>query len=118
MKRTWFRSNKFNAKRTQVDNIWFDSGLEAGHYEELKLLLAAGIIEGLELQYPLTLTVNDHQICTYYADFKFTVVETDQETIGESKGKVLPDFSLKWKLAQALYPQFDYRLWGKRGVVL
>ena len=34
------KGNKYNAKRTEVDGIWFDSKLEAERYIELKLLQA------------------------------------------------------------------------------
>ena len=43
-------SNKFNAKKTTVDGIRFDSKKEAARYCELKRLEQVGEIERLELQ--------------------------------------------------------------------
>lgn len=42
--------NKYRAKRTQVDGIWFDSIKESTKYQELKLLQRAGEISDLELK--------------------------------------------------------------------
>ena len=43
--------NKYNAKKTELDGIVFDSRKEAGRYAELKLLERAGHIEDLTLQH-------------------------------------------------------------------
>ena len=43
-------ANKYGARRTQVDGIWFDSQKEAARYQELKLLQSIGLIDELELQ--------------------------------------------------------------------
>ena len=42
--------NKYKNTKIVVDNIKFDSNLEATRYKELKLLLRAGEISNLELQ--------------------------------------------------------------------
>ena len=44
------RSSKYNAVKTEVDGVVFDSKLEAKRYSELKMLLRSGIISELELQ--------------------------------------------------------------------
>ena len=46
---------KYGNKKTMVDGIEFDSGLEASRYGALKLLLVAGEIAELELQVPFVL---------------------------------------------------------------
>jgi len=38
------KPNKYNARRTLIDGIWFDSKLEARRYEELKALRKAGAV--------------------------------------------------------------------------
>lgn len=114
----WRSKNKFNAKKTWIDSIRFDSQMEANHYQDLKLLEAAGIIAELEIQKELVLTVNGHQICIYIADFFFKNLENDRWTVGETKGKETDAFRLKWKLSQALYPNYDYRLFKRKHVVI
>lgn len=42
--------NKYRNKKIVIDNIKFDSKLEANRYVELKLLQRAGKIKNLELQ--------------------------------------------------------------------
>ena len=42
--------NKYNAKKTEVNGIIFDSRKEAGRYVELKMLEKAGYITDLKLQ--------------------------------------------------------------------
>ena len=52
------KRSKYGNKKTIVDDIEFDSIAEARRYRELKLLEAAGEIEGLVLQPPFPLEVN------------------------------------------------------------
>lgn len=49
----------------------FDSRREYQHFLCLRLLEAAGEIEGLQRQTPFHLWVNDQHICKYVADFTF-----------------------------------------------
>lgn len=49
------RGNKYNAKRTLIDGIWFDSKLEAGRYRELKALQGAGDVAWFICQVPFRL---------------------------------------------------------------
>lgn len=42
--------SKYHAKKTVIDGIEFASAKEAGRYQQLKALQAAGKISGLELQ--------------------------------------------------------------------
>lgn len=44
------RRSKYNARKTTVDNIVFDSAKEAKRYEELKVMGIAGVIRNLEFQ--------------------------------------------------------------------
>lgn len=63
--------SKYNAVRTVVDGITFDSKGEAGRYSELKLLQAAGIIRNLELQPEYLIEVNGQRIGKARADFRY-----------------------------------------------
>lgn len=116
MKRSFFkRKNKYRAIKTMADNIMFDSKLEAGHYEDLKLLQSAGEISDLELQHDFVINVNGKQICIYVADFFYYDKKEKRFVISDSKGVETDVFKLKKKLVLALYPEhiFETRTKGK-----
>lgn len=99
--------SKYGNKKTYVDGIKFDSKKEANRYIELKTLLLAGKITGLELQksYDLIpaqyLNINGKRKCIerpikYVADF---VYQQDGVTVVEDvKGKKTPAYIIKRKL--------------------
>lgn len=49
------KKSKYNAQKTIVDNIEFDSEKESKRYKELKYLEKAGMIKDLQLQVPFEL---------------------------------------------------------------
>lgn len=70
--------NKYNARRTTVDGIMFDSKREAARYKELQLLLHAREISDLTLQPKFLLWCGDNPLLTptgrqmhYRADFGY-----------------------------------------------
>ena len=99
--------SKYGNKKTYVDGIKFDSKKEANRYIELKTLLLAGKITGLELQksYVLIpaqyLNINGKRKCIerplkYVADF---VYHQDGKTVVEDvKGRKTPAYIIKRKL--------------------
>ena len=95
------RKNKFNAKKTEVDGIVFDSKAEAKRYTELKLLEKANVISDLRLQPKFDCVVNGKKICTYRADFDY--YEADKYVCEDVKGFKTPVYRLKKKLVEALY---------------
>ena len=95
------RKNKFNAKKTEVDGIEFDSKAEAKRYTELKLLEKANVISDLRLQPKFDCVVNGKKICTYRADFDY--YEADKYVCEDVKGFKTPVYRLKKKLVEALY---------------
>lgn len=111
-------TNKFNARRTEAHGIWFDSAKEARRYDELLLLVVAGVISDLELQPTFVLQEaytesngTKHRKMEYQGDFQYdekgvTVVED----VKGSKKTQTRDFRLKWKLFRNLYPKLDGRL--------
>lgn len=111
MRRSGFKRHKFGAIKTAVGDLVFPSKLEASGFSELLLLEKSGIIKDLELQKELVITVAGKQICIYYSDYFFTKTCNGKQTVGEAKGRATADFRLKWKLAQAIYPQYDYMLY-------
>jgi hypothetical protein len=92
---------KYNARRTQIDGLWFASQMEARRYQSLKLLQFSGEISDLKLQPRFPLVVNGARICTYVADFGY--IEHGLEVVEDVKGVLNPVFKLKQKLLRALY---------------
>tara|TARA_R110002020_G_scaffold475890_1_gene713796 strand:+ start:46721 stop:47032 length:312 start_codon:yes stop_codon:yes gene_type:complete len=93
--------NKFNAKKTVVDNIKFDSMAEARRYKNLKLLERSGSISDLELQPRYDLIINDIKVGFYKADFRY--VQDGQLIIEDVKGMKTPIYNLKKKMIKAIY---------------
>ena len=107
--------NKFNAKRTTVDNITFHSKGEARRYAELKLMERAGLIQNLELQPKFMLleafTDEDgvrHRAITYTADFRY--MENGFFIVEDFKGRETEVFKLKRKLFASRYPGYRFRI--------
>ena len=96
------RSSKYNAVKTEVDGIVFDSKLEAKRYSELKMLLRSGIISDLELQKKFELRVNGVLICKYVADFYY-LDQSGRQVVEDVKGVRNPVYSIKAKLMIACH---------------
>lgn len=99
------KPNKYNAKKTYVDGIKFDSKKEARRYCELNVLLKAGDISNLELQPRYDIVINGVKVCFYKADFRYMqdgkiVVE---DVKGSKQGEAYRMFRLKSKLVKACY---------------
>lgn len=94
--------SKFNAVKTEVDGIVFDSKKEAQRYHELKLLEKAGHIQVLTLQPEYDLTVEDKCIGIYRADFYYFDA-AGQEVIEDVKGMKTPLYRWKKKHFEAQY---------------
>jgi len=93
--------SKYNARRTEVDGIKFDSLAEARRYGELKLLHAAGEI-GQVHDHPFwDIVVNGVKICRYEADFQYT--ENGKLVVEDVKGVKTPMYRLKKKLMKAVH---------------
>ncbi len=94
------RASKFNAQRTEVDGITFDSKGEAGRWQELQMMQRAGVIQGLVRQVVMEIHI-DGKTCEYRADFAYW--ENSRLVIEDFKGVKTPVYRLKKKLVyQAL----------------
>ena len=112
-------THKYNACKTEIDGILFDSKREAQRYTELKLLERAGEISALRVQ-PKYLILDSfmyrgHKIReTYYiADFEYRgkIIDGAYEIITEDvKGVKTAAFMLKQKMFKKLYPWIDFRI--------
>lgn len=96
------KAQKFNATRTQVDGVWYDSAREARRGAALRVLERAGVIRDLErqIEYPILVAVfapdgeviGLAHIASWFADFRYrtaagvSVVE-DTKGTRETKGK-------------------------------
>ena len=108
--------SKYNAKKTNVDGIKFDSIREAERYCELKLLEKAKEIRDLELQPRFLLqdkfkdkSGTTHRKIEYVADFMY--IDKCGKTIVEDVKGVLTDvYKLKKKMFLKKYDnQYDFR---------
>ena len=122
--RPYFRGrskNKYNAKSVEYDGLKFDSQKEALRYKELDYLLSEGIITDLKRQVKYLLipaqrepaTVGkrggikqgkllEHE-CSYIADFVYTVVESGETIVEDTKGMRTKDYVIKRKLMLFVY---------------
>ncbi|MHB8727605.1 MAG: DUF1064 domain-containing protein [Sulfuricaulis sp.] len=96
------RQHKYRAQPTVIDGIRFASKGESQRYGELKLLLRAGEIAGLELQPRFPLVVNAVPCGVYVADFMY--FDSDgMRVVEDFKGMSTALYGLKKKLLKALY---------------
>ena len=106
--------NKYNARKTIVDNIAFHSQKEANYYCELKLRRMAGDIQDFVLQPEFTLldgfidcTGKRQRAMKYKADF--TILHNDEsEEVVDVKGHKTKEYLIKKKLFLAKYPEYKF----------
>lgn len=115
------KKNKYNAHSVEYDGIKFDSQKEALRYKELTFLISSGIISNLRRQVKYVLipaqrepsTVGPRggvkpgklieKECSYIADFVYTVVETGETVVEDTKGFCTKDYLIKRKLMLFVY---------------
>lgn len=96
--------SKFNAKKTTVDGIVFDSKREAARYVELKLLERAGAIKDLRLQVRYELIPafdvdgKHYRPTSYVADFVYVDTKSGEEVVEDCKGFRTEVYKLKAKM--------------------
>ena len=101
--------NKYNATKTIVDGITFDSKKEARRYVILKQTETNGVISKLELQPKFILQEKftkkgkKYHAITYKADFRYMF--DGREVIEDVKGFMTETFKLKRKLFEYKYPE-------------
>lgn len=106
--------SKYRNKKTVVDNIKFDSVLEANRYQELKLLQRAKQISNLRLQVPFLLQEGfkkngkTHRKIEYIADFVYE--ENGQTIVEDTKGMETETFKIKQKLFEYKYPDLNLKI--------
>jgi hypothetical protein len=94
-----FKKNKYNAKKTERDGFRFDSQKEARRYDKLMLLKESGEVLFFLRQCPFHLPGN----VTYRVDFIVFWVD-GHVSIEDVKGMRTPQYVLKKKMVESLYP--------------
>ena len=95
------KPHKYHAVATVVDGIKFPSKKQAKRYTELKLLQRAGTISDLTLEVEYPISIGDHKICSYIADFTY-LLHGIEYVVEDSKGIKTPLYRLKKKLMKAV----------------
>ena len=96
------RRSKYNAQRTEVEGITFDSKKEAARWEELQLMLRAGEITELRRQVAFGLTVNGELVGTYKADYVYRDKQ-GKRVVEDVKGLRTDVYLLKRRLMLACH---------------
>ncbi len=106
--------SKYRNRKIVVDNIRFDSNLEAERYRQLKLLQRAKQISNLRLQVPFLLQEGfkkngkTHRKIEYIADFVYE--ENGQTIVEDTKGMITETFKIKQKLFEYKYPDLNLKI--------
>lgn len=95
------KRSKYNAKKVSVLGVIFDSKVESERYVFLAHAQKKGEIKNLEMQKKFNIVVNEVLICTYIADFCYTVVSSGAYIVEDVKGFKTPIYNLKKKLMKA-----------------
>ena len=101
--------SKFHNTPSQYKGRLFHSRLEAEYAMILDDMKRTGEIKNWSPQFTLKLDVNGKHIANYIADFLVTKKGGALE-IHETKGYFTDLAKLKWRLSQALYPQYKFVL--------
>ena len=111
--------NKYNARRTKIDGITFDSLAESRRYGELKLMQASGDIGDLKV-HPRFVVWQGYdkrtgkvEKITYIGDFEY--YELWSKVVGahvveDVKGVETDVFKIKAKLFRCQYPDLELRI--------
>lgn len=105
------KRHKYNAKKTVVDGITFDSQKEAKRWSDLIFLEKAGLIECLERQYKIELVkgvklhgeTRTRPAIRLVVDFRYYDNELDYWRYEDAKGFETPISRMKRHIALALH---------------
>ncbi len=87
------------------ENVMHQSSLEARRCTELHLMQKGGLIRELQAhpQVRFRLSVGDHHICDYLADFVYWDNERGCKVVEDTKGMITEISRLKMKLMHAIH---------------
>lgn len=119
-----YKNKYYNKKTTASDGNVFDSVKEARRWEQLLLLQKAGKINSLQRQVAYELLPNQYETyerysksgkrlkdgtrlverkVEYVADFRYTIAETGENIVEDTKGVKTKDYIIKRKLLYAVH---------------
>ena len=111
------RRGKYNARKTKIDGITFDSKAEARRYRALKLMQKAGAIMHLTVhpKYMIQAPFIDNtgakiRGIIYTGDFEYLEEPDAQMVVEDVKGVETAVFKIKAKMFKRLYPEYDFRI--------
>ena len=106
------KKSKYNAKKTWIDGICFDSKAEANYYAMTKILVRAGELHGFLYHGKIVCTEgekSDHRAVLYEPDFVLFKPDGTYEII-DVKGMETPVFKNKIKSIYEKYPQIKIKI--------
>ena len=107
--------NKYNNKKTVIDDITFDSKDESLYYQALKDMKNNGSIKDFELQPKFLLQEafekdnKKYRAINYIADFK-VINNNNSSYLVDIKGMLTTEFKIKLKLFHYKYPDIELKL--------
>lgn len=114
----WRKGSKYRNQTVKDNGVLFGSKKEHARYQALKILEQAGQIQNLKAHPRFKLEVAGFAICTYVADAQYedagALVVEDVKALDLKTGLIIctPEAKLKHKLFQALYPQYEFRIYA------
>ena len=99
--------SKYGSTQQAYGGRNYHSKKEANYAFELDMRIKAKDIKSYTNQHKIQLYVNGIHICDYFIDFRVELMDGTYE-YHEVKGFETDVWRLKWKLTQAVYP--DYKL--------
>ena len=105
--------SKFGSLKAMVNDIVFDSVMEARYYVHLLHEKSSKLVTNINLQVKFELMPQYIDECgktvkpiTYVADFTYIDTATKKVHIVDVKGVETPEFKIKWKLLGYLFPEY------------
>ncbi len=96
--------NKYHAKSSIYEGVYYHSQFEAAYASELNLRLKAKDIKAWKRQIKLPLKVEGKFICNYIMDFEVEHNDGSFEFV-EVKGFETDLWRFKWKILEAIQPK-------------
>lgn len=99
------KRNKYGSKKATYGGYTYHSQLEASYAEMLDWRIKAGEVIKFERQHKISLDINGVHIANYFIDFKVFMADGTEE-YHEVKGFATDLWRIKWRLTQAIYPEY------------
>jgi hypothetical protein len=97
--------SKFKNQWTEYAGVRFQSKAEADYCAQLDLRIAGHDLVSYRRQVPIALMVGGKLICRLVIDFELRHNDGSLEFV-DVKGFPTPTFKIKWRLFDAIFPQF------------